>query len=232
MILYILVTLQTNISMTVEDFLTTNIKPVKVNSSLLDTLNSLEEYRTAHLPVIYPDGTLAGNISYKKLTSELDIEKNTSTEMLDDFYINKNEPFIASLSKFSKHHTDIIPVVDNQKKYIGYISSHVLITELAQSPYFSEHFIWAEIQNSNNKFAISEITQIIEYHNAKNFGIIIHHQDKNTTSAYIKVQVENIESLSETFERFGYIIHIFKKENDYSDLLNDRYNNLLRYIEF
>lgn len=217
--------------MTIAHFLINDLKPIGFDTKPTEALNLMEEFRFSHFPVLNENQTWAGNISYNQLISEFNISKRITPDLLEDFYATEEDFFLACISKFGNFRANFIPVINHQNKYLGYVTLEDLMAEMAKHPFYAEPFTWLSVKNNTVKFAMSEISKILESNNAKTFGIAIQYQNEIHTSAYIKLQVEHIDSLIQTFERFGYVVEIYKKEGEHYDLLNDRFGNLLKYME-
>ncbi len=70
---------------------------------------------------------------------------------------------------------------------------------------------------------MTEIAKIVESNNSKFYGAFISHVNDDVIQVTMKINHDNLSSIDETFDRFGYhVVHKFYNDEK-EDLIKDRY---------
>ena len=82
-------------------------------------------------------------------------------------------------------------------------------------------------------YSLSEIARIVEYNNAKVLGVHLQASEKDRQIlVHLKLNTSDLKSLVATFERYNYrVIASYYNEDD-QGALRDRYNLLMRFLDF
>ena len=84
---------------------------------------------------------------------------------------------------------------------------------------------------SGKDYSMVEIARIVESNDAKILGsFITRSYDDNKFELTIKINKENVQDIIQTFERFEYDITASYDQSSSEDDLQDRYNNLMKYL--
>ena len=87
------------------------------------------------------------------------------------------------------------------------------------------------VQTSNRHYSFTEIAKIVEGNNAKIYGCFLSSVEDDYIQITLKISNENLSSIDETFERFGYSV-VHKYYNDEKDdLMKDRFGFFQKYLE-
>ena len=106
-----------------------------------------------------------------------------------------------------------------------------VISGLSTLPFISEPGAIMIVEVSQKQFSISEVAKIAESNNARIIGLFITGYQEDKIQITIKLIAESLASVSETFERFNYTV-IFKFFNDEKeDLMKDRFDMLMKYLD-
>ena len=82
-----------------------------------------------------------------------------------------------------------------------------------------------------DKYSFSELARIVESNNSKFYGAFILDFKDEKVEVLIKISGRDLSSIGAAFERFGYeIIHKFY-EDDKQDLMEERYSQLMKFID-
>jgi hypothetical protein len=80
---------------------------------------------------------------------------------------------------------------------------------------------------------MSEISQIVESNNAKILSsYITDTKNKERINVSLKLNIENLNAVKQTFERYNYLVSAHYQPSDIKtdNTLNDRYDSLMRYL--
>lgn len=204
------------------------IQPLSKKVGDLKELFNILTY--SHLPV-EKDGHYIGCIA------ENDLRCFENTHYLADyrhaimpFFTSETEPFLDVIKLFVINDTNLLPVIGQQKNYLGYLELHDMISILDRSPFISEkgHIIIVEIGQKDYSF--SEISQIIESNDGKIFGAYISGMFNDIVQITIKFNLTEMNTILQTFRRYGYRIVSEHQEDAYLQNLKQRSDYLNKYL--
>src|SRR5438105_10045138 len=112
------------VKMIARDLINDSFPPLKPSDTGLKAIRWMEEFRLDHLPIV--DGT-----NYIGLISEQDILKLDSLERplsnqelpLIKPSVRDNQPIFEIVKLMAQDHLMLIPVVDEEKRYLGLINT-------------------------------------------------------------------------------------------------------------
>lgn len=217
--------------MIVTDYISKDFIPAKLNQKVEHGLELIKEFSLTHIPV-FEGLNFVGMISRESL-EETDLEDKLSElrDFSEFFYISENASLLDAVQNFHNHTTNILVVLNSELQYVGLLMMDDVISGLSTLPFISEPGAIMIVEVSQKQFSISEIAKIAESNNARIIGLFItgYHEDKIQIA--IKIISDNLASVSETFERFNYSV-LFKFFNDEKeDLMKDRFDMLMKYLD-
>ncbi|MCB0697198.1 MAG: CBS domain-containing protein [Chitinophagaceae bacterium] len=124
----------------------------------------------------------------------------------------------------------VIPIVDNDNKYLGSATRETLLNYIAEGGLDNPGgVIVLEIKPLD--YSLYEIVRIAESEEVSIIATQLYtHQATNTLELTIKTNRSNLESLANTYERFGYNVKELYGERSNKEDMMDRYNLLMAYI--
>lgn len=218
--------------MTASNLINEAIPRLNINDSCNRALSIMEEYNLTHLPV-------TDNEQYKGLISDLDIYRNTDfTAPVKDclspssmIYVEDNDHFFLVLKIAAEKKLDILPVVDENKMYLGSITYRDMIqfTAVNDCVFVPGGIIVLEL--NANDYMLSQIAQIIESNDARILGLwTMHIANSVKIELTIKTNKTDFGAILQTFERYHYTIKAVFSDTEDETLLKERYDALLRYL--
>ena len=198
----------------------------------LKALSLMDDLRISHLPVIR-------NQFYLGLISENEILQWQSTnELIEEHLPNLIAPFVLR----SQHLFDIIeileanslsvvPVLSEEKKYVGAISNRKLLYTIAKSAAVQNIGGVIVLEMNQNDYSMSEIASIIESNNAKILSSYITSvPDSTKMELTIKINITELDSIIADLRRFEYSVMASYNDGNSKDDLMERYESLMRYL--
>ncbi len=217
--------------MIVTDYISKDFIPAKLNQKVGRGLELIKEFGLTHIPV-FEGLNFVGMISRETLEeSDVDEKLSELREFNEFFYMTENGSLLDAVQNFHHNDTNILVVLNTEHQYAGLLMMDDVISGLSTLPFISEPGAIMIVEVSQKQFSISEIAKIAESNNARIIGLFItgYHGDKIQIT--IKLMSDNLASVSETFERFNYTV-IFKFFNDEKeDLMKDRFDMLMKYLD-
>jgi len=192
----------------------------------------MDDLRVSHLPVIR-------NKSYLGLISENEIlQWQSADELIEEHLPNLMAPFALS----SQHLFDIIeilevnslsivPVLSEEKKYVGAISNQKLLYTIAKSSAVQSIGGVIVLEMNQNDYSMSEIASIIESNNAKILSSYITSvPDSTKMELTIKVSITELDAIIADLKRFEYKVMASYNDGNSKDDMMERYKSLMRYL--
>ena len=217
--------------MYVTTHLSKEIKPGKINSSIENLLQMVQEMKLTHLP-LFRGLEFVGNIAEEDLI-ELAFDKNNEDVIenyTEFFYLTEDQTLFDAIQMMYVNHTNILPVLSKENKYIGCITQQAIIEAMANYPFISELAVSMIVAIDSKDLSMSVITNIIESNNGKVLGLMLIDNQDDLANVLVRFSSSNLLSIGETFERYGYQV-IQKFYNDEKqELLQSRYAQLLKYM--
>ena len=208
-----------------------DIKPFSLKDEVEKLKDSFEQYPFSHLPVVDE------NLFYGALPrEEVDMmfnEKlplNDFKQLIQPFYATENMNWFEVLQTFATHHTNLMPVLDAEKKYMGYYELDDFLNIFKCTPFLHEEGVILVVSKNINEYSFSEISQIVESNNATLFGAFVSKVDNEMAQITLKLSLHDINNTLHSFRRYNYeILNEFEKDK-YLEELNDRSNYLQKYL--
>ena len=192
----------------------------------------MDEFQINHLPVL-KNGNFVGVLSESELLDQTDLEPH-----LDELFQHLPRPFVFAdahlfdiLQHFSLFKLTALPVLDRQEQYLGVISSQDLLQLLAQSTGVKEMGSVLVLEMDANNYVLSQIAQIVESNQAKILNLFINTEpDSTKIRVSLKINQQNLSSIIRTFERYDYqVLASYQAENQQNEL-QERYDELMLYL--
>jgi CBS domain-containing protein len=209
------------------------VPPLKMSDSGDKALSWMSDFHVRHLPIVGNDGSLVGIISEDEVLNFLE----------PDLSLAENEPELILKFVYDYQHLydvmklivdsnlSVIPVLNKEKKYIGIITLEILIKHLADSGAVTHPGGILVLEMSPRDYSLAEIARLIEGEKAMILSsFITSPYGKDALELTLKLNKEDLKHVIATLERFGYTVKASFHESDALDLLQDRYDLLMKII--
>lgn len=219
--------------MLAKELITDAVITVKTSDTVAQALLWMEEYKVSHLPIV-------NNEEFLGLISESDLAITQNHEdaigslalSLSNAYITQNQHVFDVLKMASLLNLSIVPVLNDNKQYLGVIPLSLIIKTLAElsSAINPGGIIVLEI--NTNDYSMTEIAQIVESNDAKILSSYIRtHSESTKIELTLKINKIDISPVLQTFNRYNYQVKASFFESDTLEDLYDRYQSLMRYLD-
>lgn len=213
------------------DYISNDVPALKLNDGIAKVQQLFLQFPHSHLPVIDED-IFCGSLS-KRDVEFLDPKEKTVNvfrHQLQLFYATERMNWFEVLQYFATYKTNLMPILDTEKKYIGYYELEDFLGLFKRTPFIHEEGLVVVVAKDMKDYSFSEITQIVESNNATLFGAFISKVENNTAEITLKLSLHDINNTLHSFRRYNYqILNEFEKD-DYLDELNERSNYLQKYL--
>ena len=198
----------------------------------LRAISLMEELRVNHLPVVR-NGFYLGILSEKEILN-WDNEEEFIEEHLEEItapsVIGTQHLFdiIEELERFS---LTVIPVLDEEKHYLGSITNRKLLYTIAKSTSIQSNGGVIVLRMNQNDYQMSEIARIVEDNNTKILSSYITSiPDALQIELTLKLNTMDINSIVKDLERFDYNVSASFNTEETNDDFTDRYESLMRFL--
>jgi len=214
--------------------LNNNIIPrLQLEDTVGKALQLINDFKVSHLPVVSEEKYL-GLISEDDL---LDAENKTMhiQSLQDDFIdisIKENEHFLQAVNISNQYQTSVVPVVNEEKEFLGSISGQNLLRTLGNFSGATEIGGIIVFEMERSQFIISEISRIVE----SNEATILH---LNTTIqpetglliVTIHINKKELSMIVAAFERYEYDVLYYFGEEKFENEIHSNYRHLMNYLD-
>ncbi len=209
------------------------IPSLKTSDTGITALNWMDVFKVMHLPIV-------NDKEFLGLISEVDIyDMNMPEEPLGNHPLSLFMPYVLEhqhvfeiMEVVSRLKLSLVPVLDIKKNYMGVITMVDLLHYFAELSALKNPGGIIIVELNSNDYSMAQISQIVEGNDAKILSsYVTPHQDSTKLELTLKLNVTDLTSIIQTFNRYNYSIKgSFMKFDDEEDLLDERYDLLMRYL--
>ena len=206
-------------------------KPFNLSTKVADVKSFFNETVFCHFPIV-KNNQLIGLISENDIKGIDEDEKHLEDfkYLLNHFFIEEQNNLLDIINVFASNETNIIPVLNNEKEYIGYYDLIEILHVFNGTPFLNNEGIVILLEKGIKDYSFSEISQIVESNNGKLLGIYISETDTSTVKISLKFSSQNINEIIQSFRRYNYRVLSNHKEDYYLEDLKERTNYLRKYL--
>lgn len=215
---------------TLLDYLNNDIKPLRSRATVAEAQDLFNDLTYSHFPVT-EDNVYIGCIS--KEDAEILPSDSVISEHRYDFerfYVRSEMIWLDVLEEFAKNESNIVPVLNNKNKYIGYYELDDVIKFFHETPFLREEGGIIVVKKEITNFSMSQVAQIVESNNAKLLGLFVSRTDSNFIEFTLKISQGSLNDIIQTFRRYEYEIISEHQEDSYIKNLKDRSDYLDKYL--
>lgn len=208
------------------------IPSLRTADTVQKALDRMNDFKLKHLPVVN-EATLLGLVSEDDLLNISDhntLLSDAAVNTLNVFVLNNAHTYDV-IRLLSQLKLTAVPVVDQQKNYVGLISINNMVNAVAEQYAVNEPggIIVLEISNRDNSLA--HIAQIVEADNAQVLSSYVNaFEDSTRLEVTLKVNKTEITSLVASFERYDYLVKEVYNNTQIDDGSQERYDSFMNYL--
>lgn len=215
--------------MFIKDYISKDFPCFSLTDSIESARSTLEDFGYTHI-FIKKSHHFYGAIA-KDFLDEQEGTLKDLEHQIERFAILEDHNIMDSIRLFYTFNANVIPVINKNEKYAGYIGYEDVFQVLSRYPLFSESGAILTIETPARKYSMTEIANIIESNNSKFYGGFISLMSDEVIQVTIKISNENLASIDSTFDRYDYRIVEKYYSDEKSDLFKDRFGFFQKFIE-
>ena len=193
-----------------------NLPQLQLSDTVSRALQLMSDFKITHLPVVSEE-------KYLGLISEDDLLDEENKKIPIEFFqndfisasVNFNDHFLRAVYVSNHYQTNVIPVVNEANELMGTIPVQALLFALGNFSGSNETGAVIELEMERSRFAISEISRIVE-----SDGAVILHLNKKEISTVIAA-----------FERYEYTVTYYSGEELFENEIDNNYRHLMNYLD-
>ncbi|MFZ0489425.1 MAG: acetoin utilization protein acuB [Salegentibacter sp.] len=216
--------------MSVEDYILNDMAIRNFSEKIGDVQDLFNQSTYTHLPV-------ENNGIYMGCISENDVRCFDAAKTLGDyqyalegFFVREQDYWLDILESFAQNSTNILPVLDKDNNYLGYLEVNEIISLFNETPFLNQSGNILVVEKKSGDYSFSEISQILESNNATFLGAFLSKIENDLTQITIKVNPTGMNEIIHSFRRYGYRIISEHQEDSFSKNLKDRSQYLDKYL--
>lgn len=216
------------------ELITDEIPPLTHSDSGEKALRWMDEFKVSHLPVL-KNGNFVGLLSESDVLDKMDLVENLDKlfDHLPRPYVFANAHIYEVLSKISEHKISVLPILDENEKYLGCTTVYHLLTVVANTGSIKESGGILVLEVNSIDYSMAQIAQIVESNNAKILSsYIMSSMDSNTLEVTLKINLVDLSRIIRTFERYDYVIKASFQKSEEDDDIQYRYDALMNFLKF
>lgn len=217
--------------MFIQDYISKDFPAFDILDSIEEAAETAREFCYSHVFVI-KNGAFVGAISLAFLEESPEGSLQTLEIHFERFAVLQDGHLLDTIKLFHIFSSNLVPVIDKEERYLGYISSDDIFNEFSKYPLFSENGAVIIVQKNYRDYSFTEIAKIVEENNSKIFGSFISAIEGDEVQITLKISSENLSSIDETFERYGYEVIVKHYDDEKEELLKARFGFFQKYLEF
>ena len=214
----------------ITSYITNDFKAIDSQDTITVVQEFFEESTFSHFPVV-EEGIYIGSIALD------DVETFDSNKKVIDyrytlerFFARKTMVWLDVLEVFAKNNTNLVPVLDEDNKYIGYYEIGDIMKFFNETPFLFEAGRIIVVKKRVVDYSTSQIAQIVESNNGKLLGLFVSSSDVETIEVTLKINIGPINEIIQTFRRYDYEIISEHHEDNYINTLKERSDYLDKYL--
>lgn len=212
------------------EYINNDFKPFSSRETLADIQDFFADSTYSHFPVL-EDGVYLGCIS------AVDAETFESTKSASDyryalegFFVRTNMIWLDVLEVFARNNANVVPILDENNKYVGYYEITDVIKFLNETPFLKETGGIIVVEKATVDYSMSQIAQIVESNNGKLLGLFVSEASNDKVQVTVKITLGGMNEIIQTFRRYNYEIISEHHEDNYLNNLKERSEYLDKYL--
>ena len=219
--------------MLAKDLLSDVVPSLKTSDTGLRALSWMEIFRISHLPIV-------NNKEFLGLISDADIyDLNMADEPIGNHNLSLFSPYVTGdqhifevIELVSRLKLTVVPVLNQEKHYLGLITMNDLIQHFADLAGLKEPGGIIVLEVHQNDYSLSQIAQIVEGNDAKILGLYLNASGESMKMELtLKINRTDLSPIIQTFNRYNYTIKAsYHEDEDMDGFYSSRYDEFMRYL--
>ena len=214
----------------ITNYITNDYKAIDCQETIANTQDFFDDLTFSHFPVVEEQifiGSIASDdiATFKSEKKVIDYRYS-----FEKFFVRTNMVWLDVLEVFAQNHTNLVPVLDEENKYVGYYEISDIMGYFSATPFLKEPGGIIIVKKEVMDYSLSQITQIVESNNGKLLGLFISEADPVNVQITLKISLGPMNEIIQTFRRYNYEIISEHHEDNFINTLKERSDYLDKYL--
>jgi len=216
--------------MSLKEYILNDVGIINLSEKIGEVQKLFNQLTYTHLPV-ESEGVYVGCISENDVRCfENDKTLEDYRYSIEGFYVREGDYWLDSLEAFAQNNSNILPVLDEDNSYMGYVELNEMISLFKETPFLHEPGNILVLEKAFQDYTFGEISQIVESNNAHLLGAFVSKMDNDMAEITLKITPSGMNEIIQSFRRYGYIIISEHQEDTFNKNLKDRSKYLDKYL--
>ena len=149
---------------------------------------------------------------------------------LESVFVLDKTSWLDVLEVFARNEANLMPVVDDNGKVLGYYDLTDIVRVFINTPFFTDPGSILVVAKGMKDYSFSEIAQIVESNNTRVIGGFITEMQNDVAQITIKIGAANLNDIAQTFRRYNYNVLFGNKDDQFLEGLKQRSDYLDKYL--
>ena len=207
------------------------LSPLRTSDTGEQALAMMSIYHVKHLPIVNNEELLGTIAEEDILTHSMDEPIGSYNLSPNRAYVNQHDHLFEVMGKMAEFQLTTIPVVDDQKKYLGIITQEELMQFYAKSFSFAEPGSILVLEMAQRDYSLADISRIIEAENIKILSTFLTKSpDSELVFVTLKINSGEAKRAKATLERHEYFVKASFVEETFMEDLREHYDAFMHYL--
>jgi len=214
----------------ITNYITNDYKAIDIQESILLVQEFFDELNFSHFPVVEEEIYIGSIASDDLETFEANKKVSDYRYSLEGFFARNTMIWLDVLEVFAKNNTNLVPVLDEKNKYVGYYEINDIMKFFHETPFLQEPGGIIIVKKRTSEYSMGQIAQIVESNNGKLLGLFVSETDSENSLVTIKISLGVMNEIIQSFRRYNYEIVSDHFEDNYINTLKERSDYLEKYL--
>lgn len=218
--------------MNINDYILKEIKSLAFTNLVKSAQKLCKDFPISHIFIV-ENNQLMGCFSESDIQTieNKNAQLSEYSDLINYFFADEKTSLLDLIKLFADNDCNIIPVLDEQKNYVGYYDLCDVLDIFSTSPFLHDESITLIVEQIEKDYSMSQVAQIVESNGGKVLGLFISEKRGDIVQITLKISFDDVHEIIQTFRRYDYQI-ITKHENDfYLEDLKNRSEYLQKYLK-
>jgi predicted transcriptional regulator len=214
----------------ITNYITNDYKAIDSQESIAVVQEFFDDLNFSHFPVVEEEMYIGSIASDDIETFEANKKVTDYRYSLEGFFARSTMIWLDVLEVFAKNNTNLVPVLDEKNKYVGYYEITDIMKFFHETPFLQESGGIIIVKKRISEYSMGQIAQIVESNNGKLLGLFVSETDSENIQVTIKISLGVMNEIIQTFRRYNYEIVSEHFEDNYINTLKERSDYLDKYL--
>lgn len=201
------------------------------NPSYIELYEAFEPDMIKAIPLLHDGGEFFGLV-YKSDFLKADSTDFDLSDVLSHHYLYDHYHILETLREFLKVEKQVLPVVDTENYFLGFCYLSEVQYHFTRTISLVEGTSMLVIETTWQNYSLVDIGRIVESNQAKILNLYVSsHPDTNHIEVTLVLNVNDINDIIATFNRFDYYVTYSTAAMEQDDILKERYDSLMHFLD-